>query len=380
MVAVAAGDAAPRDPARVSESAARQVMDAAAYDYCAGGAGDESTVRRNVTMLDSVVVTPRVLCGTAAPPSLTTTVLGQPLTAPVFVSPMGLQALCSPEGEVATATAAADAGVGFCLSAFGSRTPEETAAVGSGVRWFQLYVLRDWEITLNLIRRAEAAGFCALVVTVDVPVVGRRPRNERNGFDRFTVAPPAVLKDPVLLAKSSGHSGSGASPAPLELLHQIFPNPACTWDDLRAVVEATSLPVIAKGALHPDDVMSALDAGAQAVIVSNHGGRSVSSVEALSRIRRSCPDAMLFLDSGIRRGSHIAAALALGATSAFVGRPVLWGLAAGRTAGARQVLEQLRDELRHVMAVVGAPTVEALGRMEVILAGADLACDRPMAG
>jgi isopentenyl diphosphate isomerase/L-lactate dehydrogenase-like FMN-dependent dehydrogenase len=359
-------------------------LQSSAYDYCCGGAGDEATVTRNVAMLDGFTLVPRMAGGPAGEHPLGIEVCGGHLRAPLLVSPMALQELYCPDAEVASAAAAADLGLGFCLSTLASRTPEEVAAgAGSGVRWFQLYPMREWTVTQSLVARAEATGFSAIVVTLDVPVVGRRSRDLRNRFDRFAVAPPAVTRDPAFadILRARGRSGPAAA---AELLDEMFPNPAVSWPDVTRVAEQTSLPVLVKGVLHPDDVRLAVDAGARGVVVSNHGGRqfdrSISSVEALYAMRRhGIPDVPVFLDSGIRRGYHVAVALALGAQAAFVGRPVLWGLASGGRAGAARVLELFGDELAHVQAVLGAPSVEALRRLDLVAPPAVCSAPAPSA-
>jgi len=354
------------EPVSTDKVTARKRMGARRFDYCAGAAGDEATMRRNEAALDGVRLTPRVLTGGSGP-RLSVQLLGRSLAAPIVVSPMGLQELCHADAELATAAAAAEAGVGFCLSAFGSRTPEEVAgAAPEGMRLFQLYLLRDREITASLVRRAEATGFCAVVVTVDVPVLGDRRRDWSHAFDRFTEMPPALLQDPVL------HERYGTDPvARRQGLDAEFPYQA-SWSDLRRVVESTTLPVLVKGILHPDDVQRALDIGARGVVVSTHGGRQFdrlpSSAEALYRIRKTLPDALLLLDSGVRRGRHVAAALALGADAVFVGRPVLWGLASAGLGGARRVLDQLCTDLRQAMTLTGAADAEG---MQAVPADAD---------
>ncbi|MEO3814442.1 alpha-hydroxy acid oxidase [Sphaerisporangium sp. B11E5] len=343
---------------------ALEVMGAGPYDYCAGGAGDEATVARNVAALDARVLTPRMLGGPPSPDPLATVVPGGRLAAPLLVAPMGLQRLCHPDAERATAWAAAELGLGHCLSMFSSETPESVAeAAGPGVRWQQIYLLRDPGVTASVVERAAAAGYGALVLTLDVPVVGRRTRDIGNRFDRFRVAPPALCADPRFAALLAAR-GDGASAE--RLIGELFPDPGRTWDDVARVVAGTTLPVLVKGVLCAADVAPALDAGVRGVVVSNHGGRqfdrSVAAVDALAPVVEACEPAgvPVFFDSGIRRASHIAVALALGARAVLVGRPVLWALATGGPDGVRAGLTELTTDLTHLLGVLGAPSAAAL--------------------
>ena len=335
---------------------AQAAMAPAAYDYCAGAAGDQATLTRNVAALDALVFTWRVLGG-AAEPRTRVRIPGGELAAPLVVAPMGLQGLCCPDAEAASAGAAAALGLGHCLSMFSSRPIEEVAGAGPGVRWQQLYLLRDRELTRAHLDRAEAAGCTAIVVTVDVPVVGRRTLDRRNGFDRFQAAPPALLAYPEFARAD-------------RRLAEVFPDARPTWADIAWLVGRSGLPVLVKGVLDPRDARLAMEAGAAGVVVSNHGGRQldrcVPAIDALGAVVAAVPpDTPVFFDSGIRRGSHIAAALALGARAVLIGRPVLWGLAVAGREGAQAVLTTLADDLRHIMTLVGAASVEALREIEL---------------
>ena len=357
---------------------ARAAMTRPAYDYCAGAAGDEATVARNVAALDARLLTPRVLAPPAGPGALRVAVPGGHLDAPVLVAPMGLQALCCPAAEVASAAAAASLGLGFCLSMFSSRPVEEVAAhAGPGLRWQQIYLLRDRGVTDSMVARAVAASASALVVTVDVPVVGRRTRDLRNRFDRFASAAPAIVADPCfrrLLASRDGAAGDGttsdgvagggvagggaAGDGEGRLLAELFPNPGATWSDVERLVRRAGVPVLVKGVLDAGDARLAVAAGAAGVIVSNHGGRQfdrcIAAIDGLAPVVDAVGgEVPVLFDSGIRRGSHMAVALALGARAVLVGRPVLWGLAVAGEAGARLVLRTLVDDLAHVRDLVG---------------------------
>ncbi|GCB47965.1 alpha-hydroxy acid oxidase [Streptomyces sp. NL15-2K] len=346
--------------------AARKAVGAGPLDYCLGGAGDESTLRRNTGMLDRYAFVPRML-GAPVTPDLTVRVTGGTLSAPVLVSPMGLQSLYHPGGEVETARAAASLGLGHCLSTFSSMDAADVAAqAGDGLRWRQIYILRDHGLTHALVQEAEDHGYTALVCTVDVPTVGRRNRDRANGFDRFALAPPAIVKSPAFRKLSAEVPGS-----PQEVLDSVFPHPECTWDDVARLVSSTRLPVLVKGVLHPQDARLAVAAGASGVIVSNHGGRqlgrSISSIEALPGVRAELDDDIpVYVDSGIRGGEHAAVALALGARAVLVGRPVLLALAAEGHDGAVRVLREIVDELRLTMRLVGATTPDRLRQAALV--------------
>ncbi|WP_165975546.1 alpha-hydroxy acid oxidase [Actinomadura rubrisoli] len=352
--------------------AARETAGAAAVDYCLGGAGDESTVGRNTAAIDRLVFVPRVLRAPGEP-DLSVRVTGGELAAPLLVSPMGLQGLYHRGAEVETARAAASLGLGHCLSAFSSAGPAEVAAgAGPGLRWRQVYVLRDWELTRHLVEQAEEGGFRAVVCTVDVPVVGRRDRDRANGFDRFSVEPPAIVHS---AAFKRLHRERGGDPR--DVLDSVFPYPESTWDDVGRVIASTGLPVLVKGILHPDDARRAHELGAAGVIVSNHGGRQldrcVSSIEALPAVHRAVGDVIpVYFDSGVRTGTHVALALALGARAVLVGRPLLLALAAGGEEQVAARLEDMVSDLGHTMRLVGAASPAGLRRINVLGTGPGL--------
>lgn len=347
-------------------AAARGIVAPEVVDYCMGGAGDERTVARNVAMLDRLAFIPRMLHD-AGTPQLSVEVTGGTISAPLLVAPMGLQGMYHEAAEAETAAAAAGAGVGFCLSTFSSADAQEVVTrAGDGLRWRQLYLLREPAMTRYLVEQAENLGFRAIVCTVDVPVVGKRGRDRANGFQRFSVAPPALVKTEVFQQLNERRGQD-----PQDTLDDIFPNAAITWGDFEALVSSTRLPVLIKGILHPDDARRACDAGASGIIVSNHGGRqlacSVASVEMLPAVRRAVKDSIpVYLDSGIRSGEHIALALALGARAVLVGRPLLLALAAGGRGLVAAVLDELISDLRRTMVLVGAKSPADLQRVDVI--------------
>ncbi|MGW8727075.1 alpha-hydroxy-acid oxidizing protein [Streptomyces sp. NPDC055808] len=348
---------------RTAAERAKVLMAEAAFDYCAGAAGDESGMRRNVERLDALTLTPRVLCDVSER-STGTELFQKRLAAPVLVTPMGLQALCHPDAEVATASAATSLDLGFTLSMFSSRPVEEVAEAAPGL-WQQIYLLRERAVSWSMLRRAEDAGAGAVVCTVDVPLVGRRKRDARNGFRRFDAAPPAIIQDPCfvdLLEQRRRRSPLTAA----ELVSDLFPDPSVSWADMAELRSRTRLPLVVKGILHPEDAVRAVDAGADAIQVSTHGGRQsdrhVASVDALPDVVAAVGDRVpVLFDSGVRNGAHIASALALGARAVLVGRPVLWGLASGGRDGAESALRSLLDELEHAMGLLGASSVAGLG-------------------
>lgn len=335
------------------EALARDRLDPQALDYVAGGGWDEVTLQDNVLAFRRRRFRPRVLIDTSRVDPATT-ILGAPATMPVGIAPMALHGLCHPDGELASARAAAAAGIPFCLSTVSSRSIEEVAAavagIGAGERWFQLYVHRDRGFSRSLVQRAEAAGYRALVLTVDVPVLGYRDRDRSwpapfaASFGNFPPASGSVLDD--LL--DTRH-------APL------------TWRDLDEIRSWSGLPFVVKGILTPDDAVLAVESGADAVVVSNHGGRQLdrtaASLDALDAVVAAVGGrAEVHLDGGVRRGLDILAALALGARAVYLGRPVLYGLAAGGEAGVARVLAILREELERGMSLLGTPTTEAVTR------------------
>ncbi|MFF8288711.1 alpha-hydroxy-acid oxidizing protein [Streptomyces sp. NPDC016309] len=345
---------------------ARALMTEAAFDYCAGGAGDEAGMRRNTERLDALTLTPRVLRDVSER-STGTELFGKRLAAPLLVTPMGLQALCHPEAERATAAAARSLDLGFTLSMFASRTVEEVAEAAPDCWWQQVYLLGERAISWSMVRRAEQAGASALVCTVDVPLVGRRTRDARNGFRRFDAAPPAIVRDPVFTDVLAHRRRRTPSLTEEGLLAEVFPDPAVSWRDLAELRSRTRLPLVVKGVLHPEDAVRAVDAGADAIQVSTHGGRQsdrhVAAVDALPHVVAAVGDRVpVLFDSGVRNGTHIASALALGARAVLAGRPVLWGLAANGQEGAAAVLRSLVEELDHTMALLGTPSVTDLGR------------------
>ncbi|CAL9420604.1 4-hydroxymandelate oxidase [Streptomyces sp. enrichment culture] len=350
--------------ADVAELAARRVP-GDVLDFVNGGSGDESTQAANRAALDAVRLVPRVLAG-AREPDTSGELVRSSVGLPLAVAPMAYQRLLHPDGELAAARAARAVGAPFVISTLSSYSIEEIAAVG-GTVWFQLYWLRDRDAVLDLVRRAEAAGCEALVVTVDVPRMGRRLRDVRNGFG----LPPhvrAVNLGPA--PETSAHRRQDGRSAVATHTAEAF-DPALGWDDLAWLRARTDLPLLVKGVLDPRDAVRAVDAGADGVIVSNHGGRqfsaAVASVTALPRVLDAVGGrCSVLLDSGVRTGTDVLRALALGADGALCGRPLLWGLALDGEAGALRVLELLRDELREALLLAGCPDLAAARELETV--------------
>ncbi len=330
------------------EALAQSKMEPAFWDFYQGGSDDEVTLRANRTAFERIRLRPRVLVDVGASALDTrTTVVGTPVSMPVLVAPAAMHCMAHPEGECATAQAAGKAGTLMAASTVSTRTLEEIAKAASGPLWFQLYVYPSFQVAERLVRRAEAAGYRAIVLTVDLPYVGNRERDKRHNI---TIPPP-----PFREANFEGVEKVG-----LELV-------MLTWESLSWLRSITSLPILLKGILTAEDALLAVEHGAAGVIVSNHGGRqldsAVASIEALPEIVEAVAGRCeVYVDGGIRRGTDILKALALGARAVLVGRPVLWGLAVNGAEGAYHVLEILRKELELAMALSGRPALSSIDR------------------
>lgn len=346
------------------EALARDKLAPAAYDYYASGAQDEITLRENRAAFERVALAYRVLVDVSRR-DLSTTVLGQPITFPVLVAPTAFHGLATAEGERAAARAAGTAGTVMILSTLSNTAVEEVVAAASGPVWFQLYVYRDREATAGLVRRAEAAGCRALVLTVDAPLLGRRERDVRN---RFHLPPGLAVAN--LLPEGYGDLPPAAADSGLAAYVASLLDPSLAWRDVAWLRSLTDLPLVIKGIVRPDDALRAAEAGAAGIVVSNHGGRQLDTAPATLDVLPEIADALaerghateVLLDGGVRRGTDVLKALALGARAVLVGRPILWGLAAAGEAGAVAALRLLRDELDLAMALAGAPTVADITR------------------
>jgi (S)-2-hydroxy-acid oxidase len=336
------------------ERAAEEKLEPGAAAYILGGANDEWTLRENVAAFNRWVLRPRMLVDVSSV-STAATVLGAEVSFPVLVAPTAVQRLAHPEGELAMARGAAAAGTIMCLSTAATATIEEVAsAAPDGLRWFQLYWSSDRGVVRDLLDRAAACGFRAVVLTVDLPVLGRRERDLRT-----VVELPADVQVPVYVALAES---GGVAPNDLASLV----DETLTWKDLEWLRSATELPLLVKGILTAEDALLSCEAGAAGVVVSNHGGRQLdgvaASLDALPEVVEAVGGrAEVLMDGGIRRGTDVVKALALGARAVLAGRPALYGLAVGGADGVERVLTLLRDELELALALCGCASPSEIG-------------------
>jgi lactate 2-monooxygenase len=354
------GGEKPRQPVSLIEleREVQRVADPRAADYVFGGAGSEDTMRANLEAFRRWRIVPRMLRD-VSDRDLRTTVLGTEMPAPVALAPIGVQTIAHAEGELAVARAAAAIGLTMVLSTVSGYSLEEVAAAGGSPKWFQLYWPRDPELAKSLIARAENAGYEALVVTIDTFLPGWKPRDLQGAWQPFLdgIGIANYTSDPVfrsLLERTPEEDPQGAIG---QFVFQ-FSNPSLTWKDLELLRAATSLPVVLKGILHPDDARAAREQGIDGVAVSNHGGRQVdgaiAALDALAPIADAVGDEVaVLLDSGIRSGADVVKALALGARAVLVGRPYLWGLTAGGEHGVLAVLRGMLAELDLTLGLSG---------------------------
>ncbi|HEY1236730.1 MAG TPA: alpha-hydroxy acid oxidase [Solirubrobacterales bacterium] len=328
---------------------AAEKLEPGAHGYFAGGAGDERTLRRNAEAFEGWELRPRVLVDVSEI-STRTTVLDTELELPFLVAPVAFQLLAHPDGEAGMARAADAAGTVMCLSSLTSTRPAEVAAAApEGKRWMQVYLFRDRAVTHAIVEEAVEAGYGALLLTVDAPHAGRRERDLRTGFQV-----PAEIRAPAI-EEAVGHQ----SLTPAEVFELV--DPSITWEDLEHLANEFDLPILVKGLITGEDAALAVEHGAAGVVVSNHGGRQLdnapATIDALPEVVEAIAGRIpVLLDGGVRRGTDIAVALALGAQAVLVGRPALWGLAVDGEAGARRALEMLADELRLALALLGTPS------------------------
>ncbi|MCH0559330.1 alpha-hydroxy acid oxidase [Streptomyces sp. MUM 16J] len=339
---------------------ARQRLPGPVWDFIEGGSGDEHTLRAGEAAYRELCLRPRVLVDVAAP-DCALELLGTPLASPFGVAPMAYHRLVHPQGETATAEGAARAGALLVVGMFASRPLEDIASAG-GPRWLQVYWLRRRDALAGLVDRAEAAGFGALMLTVDAPQVARRRRDVRNAF-ALPADVTAVNLNPGLTERTH-RATAGSSGIEAHAREQF--DPTLTWDDLSWLRERTRLPLVLKGVLTAEDARIAVECGVDALVVSNHGGRqldrAVPALQALPEVVASVPESCpVLIDGGVRSGVDAAIALALGARAVLVGRPVLWGLAHAGAEGVGQVLGLLRSELLETMALSGCPRLAGLG-------------------
>ena len=337
------------------EPAARDRLGAMAWDYFRSGADAEYTLARNREAFAEYEIWPRVLVDVARR-ELATTLLGCAAASPILVAPTAYHRLAHPDGELGTARAAARAGTILVVSTLATTPLEEVAAASEAPKWFQLYVHRDRGLTRALVERAARSGYRALVVTVDTPLLGRRLGDERNHF-----ALPAGLTMANLVDGAPAASDGSALANWFAERHDA----SLTWRDFEWLRSLSPLPLVLKGILRADDAERAVGCGAEAIIVSNHGGRQLdgapATIDALSSVARAVAGrALVMMDGGVRSGGDVLKALALGAEAVLVGRPVLWGLAVAGEEGVAKVLALLAEELSRAMALAGCATVAAL--------------------
>ncbi|HEX6682284.1 MAG TPA: alpha-hydroxy acid oxidase [Candidatus Limnocylindrales bacterium] len=328
---------------RALEVVARARLEPEVFDFFAGGADDEETLRANEDAFGRIGLIPRVL--RAERPEISQTILGVPVRTPVVIAPTAFHRLAHPEGELATARAAASAGALYIVS-MAATTPIEAVAAAGDATWFQLYIQPDLGFTEAVLRRAEVAGCRGIVVSVDSPVFGYRERDVRNGFHDL---PGGLVCENM------------RDPDDPEKIRSIEFSPELAWVHIDWLRGKTQLPLVLKGIAHPEDAELAIAHGADAVIVSNHGGRQLDTQPAAVRLLPAVADAVggripVLLDGGVRRGTDVLKAMASGATAVGVGRPVLWGLATDGEEGVRDVLETLTSELVRALTLCGCRT------------------------
>ncbi|CAN5914865.1 alpha-hydroxy acid oxidase [soil metagenome] len=350
------------------EAAAKATLPTMAWDYYASGADDEQCLARNVSAYRDIELHYKVMVDVAQR-ELATTVLGAPISMPICVAPTAFQKLAHPDGELASVRAAAAAGTLFILSTLSTSRVEDVVAEAAGriPVWFQLYIYKDRGATEALVRRVEAAGVKALVLTVDAPLFGRRERDVRNGF-----ALPPGMSVANLLAEDSdpdprGHIDAVAGESGLSAYIARWLDPSLTWDTIEWLRSITTLPVLVKGIVRADDAVRAVERGVAGIVVSNHGGRQLDAAPATIKVLPRIAEAVagrceILLDGGVRRGTDVIKAVAYGARAVLVGRPVLWGLAADGQAGVESALGILRREFDLAMALCGCPDVSSISR------------------
>jgi L-lactate dehydrogenase (cytochrome) len=368
---------------------ARRRLPRAVFDFGDGGSEDEQTLRANANDFQRLVFRPRMLVDVSRRDQ-TTTILGQQVSSPLILAPTGLCGMFAPRGEILAARAATRRGIISTLSTLGACSIEDVAASTSGPLWFQLYVMKDRDLTRSLVERAQAAGYRALCLTVDLPVLGQRERDLRNGA---TIPPRITVRNVVDTVQRIGWlrgvlfgtkitfgnfvgatADLGTNAISLWQYIAQQNDASVDWDDLDWFRSIWRGPLAIKGIMTGEDARRAVDAGADAIIVSNHGGRQLdslpSAIETLPEIVDAVGrDAEVILDGGIRRGSDVVKALSLGARACMMGRPYLYGLAANGQAGAERAIEIIQTEIDRTLALIGRPTLADLDRSAVRLAG-----------
>jgi lactate 2-monooxygenase len=357
------------------EERAESVLSRGAFDWISGGAGEESTLVANRAAFERWQLRPRMLVNTSDRNS-SIELFGTASAAPFLLAPIGGQTVAHSEGELAVARAAKATGIPMLISQAASHSMEDIAAQSADAPyWYQLYVVSDRDVVSSLIRRAETCGCRALVVTVDTTIPGWRDRDLRNGYVPFLEDEGIrqYTNDPVFRSRLKVSPEDDPRAAGAAMM-QMFPNPSLSWDDLDWLRDQTSLPIVIKGVLRGQDAKRALAAGMDAIIVSNHGGRqldgAMAALDALPEVRDAVgPDAIVLMDSGIRRGTDVLKAVALGADAVLLGRPFVYGLAVGGQQGVEHVITTLKAEVDAALVLTGVSTVNELDRSFVVSPG-----------
>lgn len=345
------------------EKAAKRVLPKMAYDYYRSGADEERTLKANRKAFRNYEVWYRVLVDVSQIDT-SATILGQKVASPILIAPTAYHKLAHPEGESATARAAAEAGTIMTVSTLATTRLEDVASASTGPKWFQLYVHKDRDLTSSLVKRAEQSGYKAIVLTVDAPVLGRRLADHRNQF---------VLPEGLAMENLAESDVAPTEPQGSMLAEYVGTrhDASLSWTDLDHIKSLSGLPLLIKGIVRPDDARRAVDAGVDGIIVSNHGGRQLdgapAAIDALVAVAAEVKgETTLLMDGGIRSGVDVLKAIALGAGAVLVGRPVLWGLAVAGQAGVLAVLQGLNEELVTAMKLAGCPDVASIDESLIV--------------
>ncbi|VVB12610.1 unnamed protein product [Arabis nemorensis] len=345
------------------EKIAKEKLPKMVYDYYASGAEDQWTLQENRNAFSRILFRPRILIDVTEI-DVSTRVLGFEISMPIMVAPTAMQKMAHPDGELATARATSAAGTIMTLSSWATCSVEEVDSTGPGIRFFQLYVLKDRNVVRQLVKRAEAAGFKAIALTVDTPRLGRRESDIKN---RFALPRGLTLKnfEGLDLGKIDKTDDSGLASYVANQIDQSL-----NWKDIKWLQSITSLPILVKGVITAEDARIAVEYGAAGIIVSNHGARQLdyvpATIMALEEVVKAVEGQIpVFLDGGVRRGTDVFKALALGASGVFVGRPTLFSLSADGEAGVRKMLQMLRDEFELTMALSGCRSLREITRNHI---------------
>ncbi|AEE84031.1 glycolate oxidase-like protein [Arabidopsis thaliana] len=345
------------------EKIAKEKLPKMVYDYYASGAEDQWTLQENRNAFSRILFRPRILIDVSKI-DVSTTVLGFNISMPIMIAPTAMQKMAHPDGELATARATSAAGTIMTLSSWATCSVEEVASTGPGIRFFQLYVYKDRNVVIQLVKRAEEAGFKAIALTVDTPRLGRRESDIKN---RFALPRGLTLKnfEGLDLGKIDKTNDSGLASYVAGQVDQSL-----SWKDIKWLQSITSLPILVKGVITAEDARIAVEYGAAGIIVSNHGARQLdyvpATIVALEEVVKAVEGRIpVFLDGGVRRGTDVFKALALGASGVFVGRPSLFSLAADGEAGVRKMLQMLRDEFELTMALSGCRSLREISRTHI---------------